>query len=68
MNPPHNAIVRVATPLITASLGFVRVAGLWRDPLDPSRTRWAPPGVQPVSWSRTSGTYVGWKPVEPGRT
>jgi hypothetical protein len=68
MNAPRNATVRVTTPLITASLGFVRVAGLWRDPLDPARTRWAPTGLQPISWSRLEGTYVAWDPIEPGRT
>ena len=68
MNPPLNATVRVTTPMITASLGYVQVEGLWRDPLNPAQLRWAPPGLRPVSWSRESAAYVAWEPVEAGRS
>lgn len=67
-SPSLDATVSVFLPLLTATVGFVTIEGLWHDPVYARPTRVSAVHSLPVPWIPVRGTYTAWKPLERGRS
>jgi hypothetical protein len=64
--PPVSVIVNVYLPLLSLSLGYVEVAGLWGAPASVPSAGWAPLRAPRASWHAVPRPVLeAWKVEKP---